>query len=472
VSDHVMIDAEKTVNDDDDDDKRKKQKTEWITHLSKEMGLAPEGSYVTSQEEREAALGDYFDKRTDEENGDMEWASDTPVKKSEDDETPKSSEDSDDSDEDDVGEPCLSYGKGKRKRNPEGSYKDEDPAPAFQFDDPEKVLSLKSGTDRSHTAYGWGVNPTVAKKGAKKPPKTSPAMPVTDDIRKAYQMSIDEAKAREAHAPTLEELFQCSEFFAVEDDGSSIDDRVKSFSGKQGPHTMAHVALDCIMHSVMPADTDAYEDRVSRLEWIFTTCVDSPKAVMEIVKEEVSAEYEEDDKGDKGSYYNDKYQKRLNDYVRTYVEVFNDVEASFAMLKDKNTDAGSEKTKAVYGHVKHRIDELLNLHPYATYAWQRGGRKATKGEIAGGGERGDKISKALDDLKNAGTDPKKREVALDDVAKSLVNLLDGVEAFHNTEKFESFLINQRLILIDDWEPNAMHEQIKQFASQEKQKKEE
>jgi hypothetical protein len=121
----------------------------------------------------------------------------------------------------------------------------------------------------------------------------------------------------------------------------------------QGPHT---IAFKVILLALQKAKTK------KDLFKIFDKQVPEPNDVDKIMKTESPS---------KG--YNKQIQPRIKRYTKDYRETFTKTKSQFSQ---KNPDL-------IY--LKHRVNRLLNLHPYATYNWKTT-RKSSKKSLKGKGE--------------------------------------------------------------------------------------
>ena len=71
--------------------------------------------------------------------------------------------------------------------------------------------------------------------------------------------------------------------------------------------------------------------------------------------------------------YNNQIQPRIDRYTKDYREMFTETKSQFSQKDPDLID------------LKHRVNRLLNLHPYATYSWKTT-RKSSKKSLKGKGE--------------------------------------------------------------------------------------
>ncbi|KAF0224703.1 MAG: hypothetical protein FD176_885 [Rhodospirillaceae bacterium] len=122
---------------------------------------------------------------------------------------------------------------------------------------------------------------------------------------------------------------------------------------KQGPHTVAHKV---ILQSLVQADTKP------QIKKLFTSQVPKPKDLESIMEEE------EPDSG-----FNATLQPRIDRYMQDYQDVYDTAKSELAKKKPDLVVA------------KHSLNQLMNMHPYATSSW-KSTSDASRGKLAGKGE--------------------------------------------------------------------------------------
>lgn len=131
----------------------------------------------------------------------------------------------------------------------------------------------------------------------------------------------------------------------------------------QGPHTIAH---RLVYYSIINAT-------LSGLQKIFDTQILSPADVSDIVfKDEKS-----------GSGYTKELKDRLIRYNYDYCRIFNITKDE--LKKCNKMHKGQKKIDRELVSLKHHINQLLNMDPYAVYGWKTT-KPASKSSLKGKGE--------------------------------------------------------------------------------------
>ena len=134
----------------------------------------------------------------------------------------------------------------------------------------------------------------------------------------------------------------------------------------QGPHTVAHrLTLKALQSIKSMADVKS----------IFDDQVLDPDDVDEVMTEEAPKDG-----------YPDAMQRRIDRYRSDYRQIYGLLSAMLAPAAPAAAAAAAPAVAITDGPLraaKHRLNQLLNLDPYATYGWKstgRAGKKALKGK--------------------------------------------------------------------------------------------